>query len=296
MTDKIYKSDVWRDNIFAGKVVLCTGGAGTICSVQVGAMIQLGANAAIIGRRGDVTSSKAAELQSLRSGSRVLGISADVRSFDSLQSAVETTIRELGRLDYVICGAAGNFLATVENLSPNAFKAVMDIDVLGSYNTVKAALPYLKESRGKILFVSATLHYTGTPFQAHVSAAKAAVDALSQVLAVELGPYGITSNVVAPGPIAGTEGMARLSREDTGQVLRKATPLQRFGKTHEIADATIYLFSSAGDYVTGDIIVVDGGTWHRQGAGSMGMEYPEAITSGAIVTGVAGMKKETSKL
>lgn len=158
-------------------------------------MVQLGANAVILGRRGDVTASKAAELASLRPGARVIGISADVRSYDSLKAAVDRTISELGRLDYLICGAAGNFLATVENLSPNAFKAVMDIDVLGSYNTVKAALPELKRTRGKVLFVSATLHYTGTPFQAHVSAAKAAVDALSQVLAVELGPYGITSNV-----------------------------------------------------------------------------------------------------
>lgn len=158
-------------------------------------MVQLGANAVIIGRRGDVTAAKAAELQALRPGARVIGISADVRSFDSLKAAVDRTLAELGRLDYLICGAAGNFLATVENLSPNAFKSVIDIDVLGSYNTVKAALPALKESKGKILFVSATLHYTGTPFQAHVSAAKAAIDALSQVLAVELGPYGITSNV-----------------------------------------------------------------------------------------------------
>ena len=83
----------------------------------------------------------------------------------------------------------------MDNLSANAFKAVIDIDVLGSYNTVKASLEELKKTRGKIIFVSATLHYTGTPFQAHPSAAKAAIDALSSVLCVELGPYGITSNV-----------------------------------------------------------------------------------------------------
>lgn len=94
------------------------------------------------------------------------------------------------------CGAAGNFLATIQNLSANAFKAVIDIDLLGSYNTVKAALDEIKKNRGKILFVSTTLHYSGQPYQAHVSAAKAAIDALSQVLCVEMGPYGITSNVL----------------------------------------------------------------------------------------------------
>ena len=118
-----------------------------------------------------------------------------MRDYDAMAQAVATTVTELGRIDFIICGAAGNFLATVENLSARAFKSVIDIDVLGSYNTVKAGLEELKRNKGKVLFVSAALHYTGTPFQAHVSAAKAAVDALSQVLAVELGPYGITSNV-----------------------------------------------------------------------------------------------------
>lgn len=175
--------------------MLCTGGAGTICSIQVGALIELGANACIIGRRPDVTSAKARELASLRPGAKVIGLSADVRDYSSMEKAVAETVSQLGRIDFVICGAAGNFLATVENLSANAFKSVIDIDVLGSYNTVKACLGEVKKNKGKILFVSAALHYTGTPFQAHVSAAKAAVDALSQVLAVELGPYGVTSNV-----------------------------------------------------------------------------------------------------
>lgn len=102
---------------------------------------------------------------------------------------------------YYSCGAAGNFLASIGNLSPNAFKTVIDIDVLGSYNTVKAALEELKKNRGKILFVSATLHYNGMPYQAHVSAAKAAIDALSQVLCVEMGPYGVTSNVLHNHPL-----------------------------------------------------------------------------------------------
>jgi len=270
-------------------VVLCTGGAGSICSVQVAAMVQLGANATIIGRNKEKTETKASEIQALRKGSKVLGISADVRDIEALEAVVERTVAEFGRLDYVICGAAGNFLASIDNLSANAFKTVMDIDVLGSYNTIKASLPHLKASKGRIIFVSATLHYTGIPFQAHVSAAKAAIDALSQVLAVEYGPFGVTSNVIAPGPIADTEGMERLSRADNDP--GKSTPLQRWGKAHEIADATVFLFSQAGSFITGDIIVVDGGSWHRQGSNMGGTKYPDILLAGSVIEGVKGMKK-----
>jgi len=283
-------SPVWAPDIFAGKVVLCTGGAGSICSVQVAAMVQLGANATIIGRNKEKTETKASEIQALRKGSKVLGISADVRNVEALEAVVERTVAELGRLDYVICGAAGNFLASIDNLSANAFKAVMDIDVLGSYNTVKASLPHLKASKGRIIFVSATLHYSGTPLQAHVSAAKAAIDALSQVLAVEYGPFGITSNVIAPGPIAGTEGMERLSRAEDRNA-GKSIPLQRWGEVHEIADATVFLFSQAGSFITGDIIVVDGGSWHRQNGSMGGTKYPDMLLAGSIVEGVKGMRK-----
>ena len=147
----------------------------------------------------------------------------------------------------------------------------MDIDVLGSYNTVKATLPHLVTSAGKhksngktasptgtggrILFVSATFHYTAMPLQTHVSVAKAGVDALSNSLALEFGPRGVTSNVIAPGPIAGTEGMERLSPTDNLADALKQSPLGRWGTVKEISDATVYLFSDAGNYVTGQTLV-----------------------------------------
>jgi len=283
-------SPVWAPGLFDGKVVFCTGGAGTICSVQVAALVKLGANACITGRRKDKTEKKAAELQALRPGAKVIGVSADVRDAKAMVSAVERTVSELGRLDYLICGAAGNFLATVDNLSANAFKTVIDIDVLGSFNTVKAAVEELKKTKGKIIFVSATLHYMGTPFQSHVAAAKAAIDALSRTLAVEYGPRGITSNCIAPGPIAGTEGIERLTFDGDFTKVGKAVPIQRLGYPHEIADATVFLFSKAGDFITGETIVVDGGYWHRQGA--FGGAYPEMVLGGPL-EGIPGAKKQS---
>ncbi|KAL1956762.1 hypothetical protein VTO42DRAFT_6815 [Malbranchea cinnamomea] len=303
-----YMSDVWRDGIFDNKVVFCTGGAGTICSAQVRAMVHLGANACIIGRNVEKTEKMAEDIATARPGAKVIGIGAvDVRSFDSLKGAAERCVKELGGIDFVIAGAAGNFLASINQLSPNAFKAVMDIDVLGSYNTLKATIPYLVESAakhktdgntpppngtgGRIIFISATFHYTGMPLQTHASVAKAGVDALSHNVAIEFGPFGVTSNIITPGPIGNTEGMKRLSRH-TGEGGVPNIPLGRFGSVKEIADATIFLFSDSGNYVNGATLVVDGGSWRTHGAATdAGFRYPDFLLAGEAISGVAGMKK-----
>lgn len=235
-------------------------------------MVHLGANACIIGRNVEKTENMAKDIATARKGAKVIGIGAvDVRKPELLEQAAARCAKELGSIDFVIAGAAGNFLATIEQISANAMKSVIDIDVLGSWNTVKATLPYLQESAakhkddgtkapasgtgGRIIFVSATLHYSGTPLQSHVSVAKAGVDAMAMALAIEQGPRGITSNVIAPGPIANTEGMDRLSRKENESSSRKGVPLQRYGTVKEIADATIYLFSDTGSYVNGETLV-----------------------------------------
>ena len=209
-----FLSPVWRDGIFTNKVLFCTGGAGTICSMQVRAFVALGGNACIIGRNPEKTTSGAASIALVRPGSKVIGLSVDVRDADALAEAANTCVRELGSLDFAIAGAAGNFLAPMTQLSSNAFKSVMDIDALGSFNTAKAVLPHLVRSAkkhgntgaaqptgtgGRMVFVSASFHYTGKPLQAHVAAAKAAVDQISHSVGIEFGPHGVTSNVITTG-------------------------------------------------------------------------------------------------
>ena len=163
-------NSVWKPDIFKGKVVFVTGGAGTICRVQAEALILLGANAAIIGRNKEKTDKAAAELSQLRPDAKVISCIVDVREVSQLVEAAAKTVRELGRIDYVIAGAAGNFLCDFNHLSSNAFKSVIAIDLLGSYNTIKATFPELRKNKGAIIFVSATLHYYGVPFQIHVGA------------------------------------------------------------------------------------------------------------------------------
>lgn len=284
-----YLSNVWKEGIFDNKVVFCTGGGGTICSAQVRALVHLGANACIIGRNVEKTENMAKSIATARKGAKVIGIGAvDVRKLDDLESAVERCVKELGAIDYVIAGAAGNFLAPIAGLSSNAFRSVLEIDTLGSYNTLKATLPHLIASAaknpntgtnvstgGRIIFLSATFHYTGMPLQAHAAAAKAGVDAISATAAIEFGPRGITSNVITPGPIAGTEGMERLGNrdEESQGTAFKRVPLQRYGTVKEIADGTVYLFSDAGNYVTGEVLVIDGASW-RSPSSLGGLQYP----------------------
>ena len=225
-------------------------------------MVHLGADACVVGRNFDKTESAAKSIATVRPGAKVIGIGGvDVRNLQDLESSAQQCAQELGSLDFVIAGAAGNFLAPIEQLSSNAFKSVIDIDILGSFNTVKATLPFLVKSAsinrtdgkdplpgtgGRIIFVSATLHYAGTPLQTHVGAAKAGVDSLSNSVAIEYGPRGLTSNVIAPGPIEATEGMSRLSRNS--EKAWSWIPSGRLGTVREIADATVYLFSGAGNY------------------------------------------------
>lgn len=309
-------SNVWRDGLFDGKVLFCTGGAGTICSVQVRAFVLLGGNAYIVGRNVEKTERVAAELAQARPGARVIGQgNVDVRKMEALQEAADRCARELGGIDFAIAGAAGNFLAPMSQLSSNAFRSVLEIDTLGSFHTAKAVMPHLIRSArkhpntgrhagaggtgGRIAFISATFHYTGQALQSHVAAAKAGVDQLSHAVAIEYGPYGVTSNVITPGPIANTEGMERLAKMDGASAVasRKAVPVGRWGEVREIADATIYLFSEAGSFVNGNTLVVDGGAWRTSGNSMGSWTYPDFLLSGEEVTGVkSGRKEKSAKL
>ena len=178
-------------------------------------------------------------------------------------------------------------------------KSVIDIDILGSYNTLKATLPALLASAaakpgrgGRIIFISATIHYTSMPLQTHVSVAKAGVDALSASVAIEFGPRGLTSNVIAPGPIQGTEGMERLARKGDVDGSMRNVPLGRWGTVKEIADGSVFLFGDAGNFVSGQVLVIDGAAWRTSASNpGKGFRYPDFLLSDEVVEGVKGAKK-----
>ncbi|KAJ3553463.1 hypothetical protein NM688_g3600 [Phlebia brevispora] len=265
---------VFKDDLFKGKVLFCTGGGSGICKEMTRAVMRHGADAAIVGRKLDRLTKSAEEL-SQATGRTCIPIQGDVRQPKALQEAVAKTIEKFGKIDFVICGAAGNFLAPISGLSENAFRTVMEIDALGTYHTIKATLPYVRQSKGAYIHVSATLHHNATPYQVHVSAAKAAVDATSGVLAVEEGPHGVRSNVIAPGPIGDTEGMDRLgTKGPVGSSSMRTIPMGRVGDLRDVANLTVFLFSDAASFITGQVIVVDGGHEHLR---TTQLPYPDSV-------------------
>lgn len=186
-------------------------------------------------------------------------------------------------------------------LSPNGFRSVIEIDTIGTFNTIKATIDHLVASAarnpnppppgqvgtgGRFIAISAAFHYTGMPLQSHVSAAKAGVDSLMASVALEYGPLGVVSNVITPGPIAGTEGMERLATPEAHQstAATRAIPSARWGTVRDIADSTVFMFSDAANYINGHVLVVDGSSWRSPASMTVGLEegmkYPDYLITG----------------
>jgi len=257
--------NIFTDGILKGHVAFVTGGGTGITGGVARAFAEAGANVALVSRKLEHLEPAAAAINDARARNpnmgEALAVAADVRSFEAVEAAVQATVQRFGKIDIVVNGAAGNFLIPAEQLSPNGFSTVVDIDLKGTFNVSRAAFDQLKEHKGQILNISATLHYLGTPMQLHVSAAKAGVDALTRNLAVEWGRYGIRVNGIAPGPIEDTEGMKRLVPEPIKEKLRKNIPLGRFGRISDIEKAAVFLCSDAAGFINGAMLVVDGGQW-----------------------------------
>jgi peroxisomal 2,4-dienoyl-CoA reductase len=280
---------IFSDGILNGRVVFVTGGGTGITGGVARALAEAGANVALVSRsiehlepaakaindarrvRSPTPGSPAGQPGwggAVREGQstapdtgEAFAVAADVRKPDEVERALAQTVERFGKIDIVVNGAAGNFLCKAEELSPNGFGTVVDIDLKGTFNVCRAAFDELKKNRGQILNISATLHYLGTPMQLHVSAAKAGVDALTRNLAVEWGRYGIRVNAIAPGPIGDTEGMKRLVPEPIKEKLKQRIPLGRFGMIEDIENAAVFLCSDAANFISGAVLVVDGGHW-----------------------------------
>ena len=254
MTNKIFS-----DGILNGRVAFVTGGGTGITGGVARALAESGAAVVLVSRKMEHLEPAAAKIN--ENGGKAFPVAADVRNPEQVELAIAAAVSHFGKIDIVVNGAAGNFLCTAEELSPNGFGTVVDIDLKGTFNVSRAAFSELKKNRGQILNISATLHYLGTPMQLHVSAAKAGVDALTRNLAVEWGRHGIRVNAIAPGPIEDTEGMKRLVPEPVKQKLRQGVPLGRFGLIADIENAAVFLCSDAATYINGAVLVVDGGHW-----------------------------------
>ncbi len=245
-------------NLLAGKSALVTGGGSGINLAIAKRFAAHGANVAIIGRTKEKLDGAAAELRAL--GGKAAGYAADVRDYDALSAAIAAAKNDHGPIDIVVCGAAGNFPAPILGMSANGFKAVVDIDLLGTFNTCRAAFEHLNRPGASIINISAMQAVSPMAMQAHVCAAKAGVDMLTKCLALEWGSEGVRVNAIAPGAVDDTEGMTRLA--PTPEIKKHYTqtiPLRRFAQKDEIADLALFLCSDAAQFITGAVILCDGG-------------------------------------
>src|SRR5262249_14774333 len=184
----------------------------------------------------------------------------DVRNYDGVAAALKSTRDQFGEIDIVVCGAAGNFPATVLGMSANGFKAVIDIDLLGTFNTCRASYEHLRKPGASVLAISASFAFQPSAMQSHVGAAKAGIDILIKTLAIEWGPSGVRCNCITPGPTDDTEGMRRLAPDEAARRrVERSVPLRRFGTKDELADLALFLCSDAASFITGGIYLCDGG-------------------------------------
>ena len=253
---------------YTDKTVVVIGGTSGINRGIAELFAEHGANVAVASRNRDKVDNTISSLKNF--DVKAMGFSADVRDFDAIVAGLNDVKMNMGEFDVVVSGAAGNFPAMANDLSPNGFKAVMDIDLQGTFHVMRAIFPHLKKPGASVINISAPQALIPMIGQIHVCAAKAGVDMITRTLALEWGKSGVRINSIIPGPIEGTEGMNRLApTEEARQKTIRGVPLGRMGIPEDIGKACLFLCSELASYITGAILPVDGG-WAQNDCGGMG--------------------------
>ena len=252
------KMSIFREHVLKGKTALVTGGGSGIGQRMAERFAEHGARVMLVGRKQEKLDAAASLIRS--NGGTAATHAVDVRDYPGVEAAVKSTRDQFGEIDIVVCGAAGNFPAPVLGMSANGFKAVVDIDLLGTFNTCRAVYDHLRKPGASVIAISASFSFQPTAMQAHVGAAKAGIDVLIKTLAIEWGPSGVRCNCITPGPTDDTEGMRRLApTEEARRRTASGVPLRRFGTKDELADLALFLCSDAAAYITGGVYLCDGG-------------------------------------
>lgn len=253
---------------FSGQNVLVVGGTSGINLGIAQGFARWGAKVMVASRSQDKVDAAVAGLKDL--GAEASGVAFDVRNYEAVEAGFETVKTFFGgEIDNLISGAAGNVPGRLTDLSPNAVKAMVEIDLMGTFHVMRAAYPHLKKPGASVVNISAPQAFAAMSHQSPVCAAKAGVDMVTKSLALEWGAEGIRINSISPGPIDGTEGMARLApNEKLREAVVASVPIKRFGSPDDIAKAAGFLCSDAGTYVSGVVLPVDGG-WGVSGASTV---------------------------
>ncbi|MCE8007461.1 SDR family oxidoreductase [Aestuariivita sp.] len=254
---------------FSDKTVVVIGGTSGINRGIAERFARAGARVAVASRSQDKVDDTVAALTAA-GAEKAMGLAFDVRDPEAVAAGLAAIQAAFGAFDVLISGAAGNFPALAADMSVNAFKTVIDIDLMGTIHVMKAAYPFLRRPGASVINISAPQAFLPYEGQAHVCAAKAGVDMITRTLSLEWSPEGIRINSVVPGYIADTEGARRLApTEKALEMVRRNIPQGRLGNTQDVANACLFLGSELASYVSGQVISVDGALYQR-GSGQLG--------------------------
>ena len=259
---------MYRPGLMAGERILITGGGTGLGKVMAEACLVLGAVVYICGRRGNVLEETANELMAAHGG-KVVGIPCDIRVPEAIKDMIDTVWADGGALTGLVNNAAGNFISRTEDLSPRGFDAIANIVFRGSFFvTLECGKRWIAEGKkASVISILTTWVWNGGPFTVPSAMSKAALNVMTQSLAVEWGPKGIRFNAIAPGPFP-TEGMsARLNpgQQQNAYEDMRGNPMGRVGEMAELANLAVYLLSRGSEYVNGQTIAIDGGQYNASG-------------------------------
>jgi NAD(P)-dependent dehydrogenase (short-subunit alcohol dehydrogenase family) len=270
----------FQPTLLAGKTTIITGGGTGLGRSMALRMAALGARVAVFGRRPEPLAETVGTIE--KAGGTAAAVPCDIRDPARVKAAVDEAEQRLGPVNQLINSAAGNFLAASEELSPNAFNAVVQIVLYGTFHcTIELGRRLIERgARGEILSIATTYATTGSAFVLPSAAAKAGVLAMMRSLAVEWAAYGIRLNAVAPGPFPTEGAFSRLMPAEIEEQARRRVPSRRFGEHWELANLVAYLMSDASPYLTGDLVTIDGA---------------EALFSGQEFAGLAHLDRKKAK-
>ncbi len=262
--------DIFLPRALEGKVALVAGASSGINLGIAQRFADAGAKVVILSRNEERIAAAARTITD--AGNAAFGRAADVRNYESVEAVFKETVEQFGLIDIVVSGAAGNFHAPAARLSANGFKTVIDIDLIGNFNVLRASFDYLRKPGASLMSITAPGGTHPSVFQVHANSAKAGINMTVKCLAMEWGPVGVRVNAISPGPIAGTTGMAKLAASaERERQIKSRLALRDYGSVRDIADTALFLASENSRFITGTIIDCDGGS-------GLGDASPDALT------------------
>ena len=242
-----------------GKTAIITGGSKGLGLAMAAGLASAGAQIMLVNRNTDEGIAAAAELEG-DYGSRAKSFSADITKMDQTTAMVEATLNEFGSIDILINSAGINIRGPIDELSPDDFTRVMEVNVTGTWLACRAVIPHMKkQSRGSIINMASTLGLVGLANRTPYASSKGAIVQMTRALALELAPFNIIVNAICPGPFLTEMNAPIADTPEAKNFIVGATALGRWGLLKEIQGAAIFLASEAASYMVGSMLTVDGG-------------------------------------